>query len=350
MKICLVGFQGSGKTTVFNALTGLAAEVGAGGYGKMNVGVVKVPDPRIEALSALHHPKKKTLAEIQFADLVAPAGGGERRGFDPQSVAEMRTADALVQVVRGFEHPAFDTAPNPLKEVDSFALELVMADLEVLEKRLARCRKEGARSAPEVELLEPLVKALEAETPLRLVGLDEATKAKLAGFGLLSLKPVMVLVNTNEAEAGKPLAGPLAASLAERKVLGMALCGAMEAEIAQLPEGDRAAFLSELGLAEPGLHLFIRNAYALLDLISFLTAGPDECRAWTIRRGSKALDAAARIHSDIAKRFIRAEVVAYDDYVAVGGETGARDKGKLRLEGKEYIVTDGDVIHFRHNA
>lgn len=349
MKIGIVGFPRSGKTAVFNALTGLQASVGAyGDPGKPNLGAIKVPDARIDRLSAIFSPRKTTYAEVVFVDFPAGAdrGGGV---LDQATLVQMRDADALVQVVRGFADPMTAEAADPARDVHAFQSELVLADLAIVEKRLERLRKEKGKES-ETELLERCRAALEAETPLRRIALSAADERALAGFGLLSRLPLLVLVNAGEDAAAAPLDPQLGARLEADGIPGLALSAQIEMEIGRLDPADRAAFLADLGLQEPARDRFVQAAYALLDLISFLTTGEDEVRAWPIRRGTTAVKAAGKIHSDIERGFIRAEVVAYDDFVRLGSEAKCREAGKLRLEGKDYVVQDGDIIHFRFNV
>jgi len=347
MKIGIVGFPKTGKTTVFNALTGLHAEVG--GYSdpsKPNLGTIKVPDARIDKLSEIFSPKKTTYAEVVFVDFP----GGERGGvLDQTTLAQMRDADALVQVVRGFADPSMPDAPDPVRDIGAFQSELVLADLAILEKRVERLRKEKGKEQ-ETELVERCKTALEEETPLRRVALSAAEERTLSGFGLLSRLPLMVVVNVGEGDAAAPLSDAARAALAAAGLTGIAMCAQIEMEIAGLDSADRGGFLSDLGLTEPARDRFIQAAYGLLDLISFLTSGEDEVRAWPIRRNTPAVRAAGKIHSDIERGFIRAEVVAYDDFVRLGSDAKCREAGKLRLEGKDYLVADGDIIHFRFNV
>jgi len=351
MKIGLVGFPGSGKTTVFNALTGLSADTGpAGARSKANVGVVKVPDPRIDALSALFKPKRTVYAEVRFSDVPGNPGAGSR-GLDATTLTAMRDVDAMAQVVRGFLDPLAGTPPRAVGELADFEAETLLADTDVTERRLARLRK-GERAAfpREQELLERIHAHLEAERPLRSLDLAETEWTGFGGFGFLSRKPMMAVLNVAESEAATELPPEVREFCAPRGTAALVLSAPVEAEVAQLAREERAAFARELGLAEPAQDRFIREAYALLDLISFFTVGPDEVRAWTIRRGTAAQQAAGKIHSDIERGFIRAEVVEHGELLRLGTEAKAREAGKLRLEGKEYVVKDGDVAHFRFNV
>jgi GTP-binding protein YchF len=347
MKVGIVGFPGAGKTTVFNALTGLHAAVGGyGDPGKANLGSIKVPDARIDRLSEIFQPRKTTYAETVFVDVPGASAGAS--ALDQATLNQMRDADALALVLRGFPDPLTAAPADPLRDFENFRGELILADLAVIEKRLERVRKEQKGS--EVELLDRCRSALEAETPLRRVELSPGEERALAGFALLSRLPLLVAVNGAEADAGQPLPTALQARLDADGVGGISLCAQIEMEIAALPADERGAFLADLGLTESARDRFIQAAYGLLDLISFLTSGEDEVRAWPIRRGTTAVKAAGKIHSDIERGFIRAEVVAFDDFVRLGSDAKCREAGKLRLEGKEYVVRDGDIIHFRFNV
>ena len=349
MKVGLTGFASAGKTTVFNALTGLQAPTGAQGESRRNLGVIKVPDARVDALAAIFSPRKTTYAEVNFVDFPpSRAAGGRRAVLDADTVAQLRDADALVEVVRGF--PDLTGAPaTPVQDLEAFAAELVLADLAVVEKRLERVRKEKGHER-EKALLDRIVADLEAGRPLRTLGLSPDDRRALAGFAFLSLQPLLVAVNVPEAEAGSPLPADVAERARAEGAEALVLSAPVEAELSQLEPGDRAAFLADLGLEASARDRFIRASYALLDLVSFLTAGEDECRAWPIGRGTTAVRAAGKIHSDIERGFIRAEVIGWEDFAHYGSEVKCREAGKLRLEGKDYVVRDGDVIHFRFNV
>jgi hypothetical protein len=346
MKVGLTGFGGAGKTTVFNALTGLQAPTGPQGEGRPNLGVIKVPDARVDALAAHWKPRKTTNAEVSFVDFPpSRAAGGRRAVLDADAVAQLRDADALVEVVRAF--PDLTGAPaRPAQDMEAFAAELVLADLAVVEKRLERLRKEKGRER-ERALLERIAPELEAGRALRTVALSPEDRRELAGFAFLSLRPLLIVLNVPEDQAAAPVPAEVAARAHAEGADAMSLSAAVEAELVRLEPADRMAFLTDLGLAEGARDRFVRASYALLDLISFLTAGEDECRAWPIRRGTTALRAAGKIHSDIERGFIRAEVIAWDDFVRHGSEAKCREAGRLRLEGKEYVVQDGDIVHFR---
>jgi GTP-binding protein YchF len=345
MKIGLVGFPGSGKSTVFGALTGLSVETGWAARGdKANLGVVKVPDPRVDALAALFQPKKVTYAEITFVDV----GAGRAEGLDRATLNAMREVDALCQVVRGFPGPEGDPA-DPLREIAGLETETLLADLELVEQRLGRLRKERGQPR-EIELFETLRAALEAERPLRRLELPPDDRRLLSGYRFLTQKPLLLVLNVAEEAVAEPAPAAVEAAAKERGLGLVVLSGKVEMEIAQMPEAEQREFLAALGLAEPARNRFIRAAFALIDLISMLTAGPDECRAWPIPRGTPAPRAAGKIHSDIERGFIRAEVTRFEDLVALGSEARCREAGKLRVEGKDYVVQDGDVVHFRFNV
>jgi GTP-binding protein YchF len=347
MKIGLVGFPGCGKTTVFNALTGMAAETGYGAAkGKTNLGTVKVPDARVDALSKLFSPKKTVYAEITFCDVAVAATAGSGKGLDEQILRAMREVDALCHVVRGFTSSAGD-APSPIAEAQDFEAEMNLSDLILVETRLDRVKKEKAKAA-EKELLEKLKAHLDAGKPLRtLEGLSVGDLNLISGFRFLSQKPLLLIFNVDEAKAAQPAPDDLA-DYARKSGLGLVvLAGTAEMDIAQMAPDEQKEFVASLGLDEPASNRFIRAAYALCDLISFLTAGEDECRAWPLRKGSIAHKAAGKVHSDIERGFIRAEVIRWEDLVKHGSEAKCREAGKLRLEGKEYVVADGDVINFR---
>ncbi len=342
MKVGLTGFPGSGKTTVFAALTGLRADAGDR---RAQMGTIKVPDARLDTLAEMHKPKKLTYAEVTFVDF-PPARDTTKRGvLDAEMVTALRDADALVEVVRGF--PDLTGAPaKPADDVDAFDAELVLADLAQVEKRVERCKKEKGHER-ELALLERLQAALEAGTPLRTLGLTADERTELAGFAFLSLRPLLIVLNVPEGDVAAPLPADVLARAQAAGAEALVLSAQVESEVAELEADDRAGFLADLGLTETARDRFIRASYALLDLISFLTAGEDECRAWPIRRGTVARKAAGRIHSDIERGFIRAEVMAFDDFVKLGSEAKCREAGKLRLEGKDYVVQDGDITHFR---
>jgi len=353
MKVGIVGFPGSGKTTIFNALTGMRAQTGAGGKARENLGVIKVPDPRIDKLAELHQSKKRVYAEISFVDVAArpdaaPAHGA-KGGLDAQVLAAMRECDALVLVVRAFANPLLAEQPQPARDMAAFSVEMLLSDLGPLENRRERLKKESGKDK-EKALIAKCLAHLEAERPLGTLALSAEERQVLAGFGLLTLKPLLGLLNQEEADFSHGIPPEAAAAAKGLGLDLMAISGKIEMDIAALPPEEQGDFLKDLGLESSARDRFIRAVYAKLDLISFLTTGPDESRAWTVARGTTAQRAAGRIHSDIERGFIRAEVVSYEELAALGSEKKARDAGRLRLEGKEYVVQDGDVIEFRFNV
>jgi GTP-binding protein YchF len=341
MKVGLIGHRGAGKTTIFNMLTSLRAQVGGfGGKEEVHLGVIKVPDSRIDKLAQIYKPKKTTYAEIRFTDF-PPSQGEEDLKSNNALIAQMREVDAITLVLGDFVAGA-----QPLKELNALLTEMILADLTVVENRRGRLKKEKARPQEEA-LLDRCARALESEESLRNLVFSAEEEALASGFGFLSRKPVLVIFNRSDDKAALPLDASQQDELERRRLDALALAGKVEMEITQLEEKDRAAFLQEIGIKEPARDRFIRASYALLNLISFFTTGEDEVRAWTVSQGTAARKAAGKIHSDIERGFIRAEVIAYDDFILYGSETKCKEAGKLRLEGKEYVVRDGDIIHFR---
>lgn len=343
MKIGLVGFAGSGKTTVFNTMTGLDVPVGFGG--EVRLGTVRVPDARIDTLSRIFSPKKTTYAEITFCDIPGEHGA-ERKGLSRHGLQQIRDQDALCLVLRDFPNPGIEGEPDPLGELEAFHAECVLADLEIVERKLDRGRRERANSQ-ELAAFEVIREALEEGRPVRSIPSEELRRDVLRGYALLTDRPLLVVLNMAEEGAAEPIPTEFAGRLQELDAAGLVLSAALEAEIAALPPDEQGPFLEELGLEEPALHRFIRSAYALLDLISFFTVGDDEVRAWTIRRGTRAREAAGRIHSDLERGFIRAEVTPYDVFMEHGSEQAVKDAGRLQVEGKEYVVADGDIVSIR---
>jgi hypothetical protein len=354
----LIGYPATGKTTLFHLMTSAREGVRPGHHGKAeaNVGVSRVPDPRLDRLTAMFNPRKHVPATVEFADMAGGAPGGAR---DLVDVAPFRNADALVHVVRGFRDETIAHAPGdiaPARDVRSMEEELILADLGIVERRLERLQKDFKKGAsPELErerhLLATSKDALENGRPLRGLDLEADDRKRLRGFQFLSAKPMLIVLNIDEADlpgigtaVDRAGLGTVAASA---HTLAVPLCAKIELEIAELDAADAAAFLTDLGLAESGLDRVIRASYDLLGYISFFTVGEDECRAWSIPRQTRAQDAAGEIHTDIARGFIRAEVVTYEHLIARGTLAACRDHGELRLEGKEYIVADGDVINVR---
>jgi GTP-binding protein YchF len=341
MKVGLIGLRGSGKTTLFNMLTGLQVQVGSA-KDEVHLGVIKVPDPRIDCLAAIFKPRKVTYAEIQFADF--PPQAKESAKTSAALLSQMREVEAIALVLRSFEADS-----KPLKELDELLDEMALADLVVVENRLTRLKKEKGKEG-EGRVLQRCQEALDQGLSLRAVPLTPEEELLLSGFGFLSRKPVLALFNLADDQAGKDLAPEYSREVEARGLQGLAVAGKLEMEIAQLNESDREAFLQEAGLKETARARFIRACYHLLDLISFFTTGEDEVKAWTIKRGTPARKAAGKIHSDIERGFIRAEVVTYEEFIALGSEVKCKEAGKLRLEGKDYTVQDGDIIHFRFNV
>jgi GTP-binding protein YchF len=346
MRIGLVGFAGSGKTTVFNAMTGLDVPVGFGG--EVRLGTVKVPDERIDRLSAIFSPKKTTFTEITFTDLPGEHGA-EKKGLSPKTLQQIRDLDAVCLVLRDFENPALEGDPDPASDLEAFHAECVLADLDIVERRLERAKKDRAEPR-EIAAFEMMRAALENERPIRAIPQDELNRELLRGYGLITDRPLLVVVNRDETRASEPMPPGMDDRLAGLDAAGLVLSASVEAEIAGLAADDQAAFLEDLGLTESALSRFIRSAYGLLDLISFLTVGHDEVRAWTIRRGTRARQAAGRIHSDLERGFIRSEVIPYEVFMDLGSEQAVKDAGRLQLEGKDYIVSDGDILNIRFNV
>ena len=362
MQVTIVGLPGSGKTSVFNALTGAHAETGgfSGGRAAPNIGVVKVPDARLDRLTELFHPRKTVPADVTYVDVALPAGATREGTVSAEVLALVRNADALVHVVRAFSDAGGTDAPDPWHDVAELDTEFAIADLTIIEKRLEKLRTSGRHGSPaereanaqEEALLARIEPELSGGRPLRAVTLTDDEELRLRGYRFLSQKPVLVLLNVDESRLGS--AAELEAAGIERygtvQADVAALSAKIEAELAQLSADDAALFMQELGIEEPSRGRVIRLTYALLGLFSFFTAGEDECRAWTLRRGATAVDAAAAVHSDLARGFIRAEVVTFDDLMASGSMAEARKRGLLRSEGKTYAVRDGDVIEVLFNV
>ena len=357
MKIGLIGLPRSGKTTLFNLLTGANAATSRyeGERAELHAGVARVPDARVDRLTALFTPKKTTYASFEVVDL-AGITKGERAGLDAR---EFRGADALLHVVRAFDDPALG-APDPRRDIIDLEMELLLADLEVVDRRLPRVdaslrKRRTDAEAAERMVLQRLKGELEGETPLRAVALSPQEARIVRGFTFLSEKPILHCVNLHEQGLAD---GPRAVDvhglgeIAARPQTRVGWVSAViEAEVAQLAGEEREAFLADLGLAEPAINRVLRDCYALLGLVSFFTVGEDEVRAWPVRKGTRAQDAAGTVHSDIARGFIRAEVTAYDDLIAAKGSFAeVRARGQLRLEGKDYLVRDGEICHFRFNV
>lgn len=347
MKAGLVGFPQTGKTTLFEALTGQhAGAPGASRTAKSGLGVVRVPDERVTRLSGMYHPKKTTHAEVVFVD--APRSKTTPSGLDAGMLQAASEADALVVVLRGFCDLG-GSASSPERELQDFEAELILADLGAVERRLERLAK-TLDSDREKAVLERCLEVLGSSRALRHLELGAEEEKAVSSFAFLSRRPLLVVLNTGENDVAAPLPAGLVA-LAEQSGAGfMAACAALEAEIARLPQADQAEFLASMGIDEPASARLIRSAYALLDYVSFFTVGEDEVRAWTVRRGSLAPRAAGRVHSDIERGFIRAEVMSYDEFIEAGSEARMKALGRFRVEGKDYVVEDGDIINFRFNV
>jgi GTP-binding protein YchF len=360
LRTALIGFPSSGKTTLFQLMTS-HHEAPRAGHGKLEavVGVARVPDPRVERLAELYSPKKKTPATVEFADLAGPGRTGAQALLD---VAPYRNADALVHVLRAFRDPSVThhaAVIDPAADAQAMEDELLLADLAVVEKRVERIDRDLRKGrTPDLERERALIlrckDALENGSPIRGLEMSDDDRKLLRGFQFLSAKPLLLVVNLDDADtallaeaARAAEAAGLTAFLSRPRTAVVAVCAKIELEIAQLDPSDAKAFLADLGLAESGVDRVIRTTYDLLGYISFLTAGEDECRAWSIPRGLPAQAAAGEIHSDIQRGFIRAEVVAFDRLAARGSLAACRDHGEVRLEGKDYVVADGDVINFR---
>ena len=361
MQIAIVGLAGAGKTTVFNTLTRGHAETGGYGGLELHVGVVKVPDERLDRLAEIFKPKKIVHADVTYVDLPAPPPSSEGRvgteELPAEHLARLRESDALLHVVRAWDDPAHPHpagSVDPRRDLDQLDLEFTLADLALVDRRLERLRTSGRhgtaaeREANEREeaVLVRLKEALEAGRPIRDVDLEPDEEKAIRGFRFLTQKPVLVLLNVGESDlpgVASTVAG-FGAGYDHRSAMVDALSARIEMELGELEPDEAAAFMEELGLADSSLDRVIALSYRLLGLISFLTAGPDEVRAWPIPDGSTAVDAAGAIHTDLARGFIRAETVAYEDLIELGSMAEARKAGKLRSEGKTYRVRDGDVI------
>ena len=343
MKVGLVGFAGSGKTTVFNTMTGLAVPVGYGG--ELRLGTVKVPDERIDHLSKVFSPKKTTYAEIVFCD-VPGEHGADHKGLSRKAIQQIRDQEVLCLVVRDFPNPALEGKPDPAADFEAFHTECLLSDLDLVERRLDRAKKDKPDPI-ELAAFEAMKATLEQELPIRALPAEALNRDLLKSYSLLTDRPLLVALNRGEAEASRPMPPALTARLGQLKAAGLVISASVEAEIATMEPADRATFLEDLGLKESALTRFIRTAYGLLDLVSFFTVGPDEVRAWPIRRGTKARQAAGKIHSDLERGFIRAEVIPYPVFLQLGSEHAIKEAGLLQVHGKDYVVADGDILHIR---
>ncbi len=355
MEIGIIGLPNSGKTTIFNALTRSQTATAAFSSGQLEVhtAVVDVPDERVDKLAAMFNPKRTIYAQVTYNDIAGMGKGAGKSGLSGPLLNAIAANDALMLVVRGFKDEA---VPHPDDSVDAardlvvMENELILNDMTTIDRRLERLKgqkmrgtaDERKRMAEEEALLQRLMAALEEETPLRAVELSEEERKQLGGFGLLSLKPLLRVVNAGDDESPSDYADVLNEET-------LFLRGRLEAEIAQMEPDEAAEFLAEYGIEEPGLNRAIRFCYDMLGLESFFTVGEDEVRAWTVKVGTLAPEAAGVIHSDLQKGFIRAETISYEDLMAAGSMAEARKQGKLRLEGKEYVVQDGDILNIRFN-
>lgn len=352
MKLGIIGLPQAGKTTIFNALTrGHAPITASAGRLEIHTAVVDVPDERVDRLSALFKPRKTIYAKVTYADIGGLEGGSASKGgISGPLLNQLAQMDGFLHVVRCFEdenvpHPAGSV--NPARDVESMLGELLLNDLVMVERKLERLAEERRKGGSDKALNERqtalftrLHQALEAGTPLRTLDFTPDEQRELSSFGLLTRKPILTVFNLGEGQTPPDL---------KLDHPSLALQGKLEMELAQLPPEDAAIFMAEYGIQELGLARVIRLSYELLQLQSFFTVGEDEVRAWTVRRGATALEAAGVIHTDLQRGFVRAEVVAYEDLIALGSLAEARAKGKLRLEGKDYLVKDGDILHIRFN-
>jgi len=361
MQVAIVGLARCGKTTVFNTLTRGEAETGGFGGMTVNVGVVKVPDDRLTRLTELFHPKREVPADVTYVDLPAPPlspDGREAAEIPADQLARLRTADALLHVVRAFDDPSVahpDGSVDAWRDIGQLDLEFVLADLSVVEKRVEKLSTSGRHGTPaereanerELIVLERLLPALREGNPVRDVELTEDEQKVIRGYRLLTEKPVLILLNIGEDDLPRAaeLVADFSARYGHRHSQVAAMSARIEMEIGQLEPAEAEAFREELGLAESSLERVIRLSYQLLGLISFFTVGPDETRAWTIPDGSTAVDAAAAIHTDLAHGFIRAEVINWQDLLEMGSEAEAKKRGLMRSEGKQYRMKDGDCVH-----
>jgi GTP-binding protein YchF len=359
LKCGIVGLPNVGKSTLFNALT--KASIAAENYPfctiEPNVGIVQVPDPRLERIAAITKPQRVVPAAVEFVDIAGlVAGASKGEGLGNKFLMHIREVDAIAHVVRAFEDPNVVHVAgkvDPLSDIETIHTELALADLQSVEKQLAKSEKVaktgGDKDAQRlVAVLEKAQAALDQGKPARTVDWAKQERAVLEPLFLLTMKPTLYVANVSEhGFEANPMLAAIAQCAASEGAQSVAISAAIEAQIADLPEEDKKVFLADMGMEEPGLNRFIRAGYKLLGLETFFTAGPKEVRAWTLHIGQSAAEAAGSIHTDFERGFIRAEVIACEDYIACGGEQGAKAAGKMRLEGRDYVVQDGDVIYFR---